>query len=266
MKSSKKPPLSVRIPKVLKRYKDEALRGVYGRSGRWARLARFPIPMLEPWRAPEIHLRRPQGLGDVLLCTPAIRELKRRNPQCRVYFYTDYPAFVRGLPYIDEVRPTSLAPSNSLFMDYKDAIPVHAHIARVIGDRLGLGVSDVTPDCMVDSKLVQKWKEAWSSLPRPHILILRRASSWTPNKDWQEASWVELINEIAHFGTVIESGATVEQTPVPHGSYVDLRGSTSLEELIAAVAAADLYIGPISGAMHIAAAVKTPAIVIAGGV
>jgi hypothetical protein len=84
---------------------------------------------------------------------------------------------VLGLPYIDDVHPTSQAPVNSLVMDYKNAIPVQAHIARVIGDGLGLCVSDVTPDCVVDPKLVQKWRDAWSRLPRPHILILRRASS-----------------------------------------------------------------------------------------
>jgi ADP-heptose:LPS heptosyltransferase len=52
---------------------------------------------------------------------------------------------------------------------------------------------------------------------------------------------------------------------LPDGSHLDLRGRTTLPELIAAIAAADLLIAPETGSMHIAAAVGTPAVVIYGG-
>jgi len=48
-------------------------------------------------------------------------------------------------------------------------------------------------------------------------------------------------------------------------NYVDLRDKTSLEELAAVVAASDLYVGPVSGPMHIAVAVGTPSVTICGG-
>jgi Glycosyltransferase family 9 (heptosyltransferase) len=51
----------------------------------------------------------------------------------------------------------------------------------------------------------------------------------------------------------------------PAGSYLDLRGQTTLPELVAAIAAADLIIALDTGPMHIAAAVGTPAVVIYGG-
>ena len=51
----------------------------------------------------------------------------------------------------------------------------------------------------------------------------------------------------------------------PAGSHVDLRGRTSLPELVAAIAAADLFIAPDTGPMHIAGAVAVPAVVIYGG-
>jgi hypothetical protein len=265
MADSAKPSLLVRGSRVLRRWKDEALRGVYGRSGPWARRARYPIPSFEPWRAKEVHLSKAEGVGDVLLCTPAVRELRRRNPGCRVHFYTQYPGLLRGLQYIDEVHMTSEAPANSLVLQYGDAIPPEAHLARLMGDVLGLEVSDVTPDCAVDSTLVERWGDAWKDLPRPHVVILRRAGNWTPNKNWQDESWVTLVDSLLKFGTVIEIGAMDEKATLPAGPYVDLRGRTNLEELVAAIAAADLYIGPDSGPMHIAAAVKTPGIVIAGG-
>ena len=246
--------------------KERILRRVYGRSGVLARLARYPIPLLAPWRLNEIHLLRwGKAIGDALLCTPAIRELKRRNPGCRVHFYTDMPDLLRGLKYINDIRPTSEAPADHIAMQYENATPTQAHLARIMGDQLGLKISDTTPDCAVDANLVERWRSAWNYLPRPHMLILRRASNWTPNKDWQDASWATLISSLARFGTVIETGAAEKPMGPDVGSYVDLRGRTSLDELAAAVAAADMYIGPISGPMHIAAAVGTPAVVIVGG-
>ncbi len=261
-----KPPLPVRAIRWLRQHKEEALRGVYGRSGPWARLARFPIPLLAPWRSNEVHAHRVgTGIGDVLLCTPALRELKARNPACNLHFYTQLPSLLRGLPYIDEVHDAGDAQAGSLTLTYANAIPAQVHLARLMGDELGLEVSDVTPDCVVDAALVERWLSAWRYLPRPHVLILRRASDWTPNKNWQDSSWVTLASSLSQFGTVIEIGAMDDKVPQPRGSYQDLRGRTSLEELVAAVAAADLYVGPISGPMHIAAATKTPAIVIVGG-
>ena len=46
---------------------------------------------------------------------------------------------------------------------------------------------------------------------------------------------------------------------------MDLRGKTSLEEMAAVIAASDMYIGPISGPYHIAAAVGIPSIAVSGG-
>jgi len=255
-----------RVTRGLRRRKEEALRGMYGRSGRWARLARFPVPLLAPWRASEVHLRwAGSGIGDILLCTPVLRELKRRNPHCRLHFYTHRPELLEGLPYIDEVHGVDDDPGRCRTITYANATPAEVHLARVLGDEIGLEVRDVTPDCAVDEALVERWRSAWRELPRPHFLVLRRASDWTPNKNWQDASWVTLAESLSRCGTVIEIGAPDATTQRPGGSYLDLRGQTNVQELVAAVSAADLYIGPISGPMHIAAAVKTEAVVIVGG-
>jgi len=50
---------------------------------------------------PELHLARNGALADVLICTPALWELKRRNPSCRVAFYANFEDLVSGLPFID---------------------------------------------------------------------------------------------------------------------------------------------------------------------
>ena len=44
-----------------------------------------------------------------------------------------------------------------------------------------------------------------------------------------------------------------------------MRSQTTLQELVAAIAAADLHVAPITGSVHIAAAIGVPTVVIYGG-
>ena len=236
------------------------------RWGRASRLVRSPVPALAPYRRHELHLSRNYGLGDVLMCTPAIREIKRLNPSCRINFYTDFPDLVEGLPFIDRVRPMAEQPEGYIWLNYEFSLPPHRHLARIIGDQVGVDVRDVRPSCAVRPDLVERFRSEWSDLPRPHVAITRRANSYTPNKDWPDPYWEALVARLAARGTVIDvGGPTTEPRAAPAGSHVDLRGRTSLPELVAAIAAADLFIAPDTGPMHIAGAVGTPAVVIYGG-
>lgn len=220
---------------------------------------------LIPWRR-SAHIFRSRQIGDALMCTPAMRALKQTNPRCRIHFYTDYPDLVRGLWYLDEISPTDKRPRRSMRVSYEGELPTRCHLARIIGKRLGVRVKDVTPDCYVDEKLVERFRSTWRDLPRPHILVQRRASSYTPNKDWPNDSWKTLISTILKTGTVIEIGENREgHVHFSSSNYIDLRGKTDLGELVASIAAADILVAPVSGPVHIASAVRTPAVVILGG-
>ena len=221
---------------------------------------------MAPFRRDELHISRKCCLGDVLMCTPALRELRRRNPGCRVSFYTDFPDLLEGLPFIDRVRPMVEQPEDYVWLNYEWSLPPHRHIARIIGDLLGLDVRDVRPSCAVRPDLVERFRNEWSDLPRPHVVVTRRASSYTPNKDWPDPYWDALVARLAARATVIDvGGPATEPSDRPAGSYLDLRGQTTRPELIAAIAAADLHIAPITGTVHIAAAMAVPTIVIYGG-
>jgi len=195
-----------------------------------------------------------------------MRALKQANPRCRIYFYTDYSDLVRDLWYIDQILPGNKRSLRSMRMSYEGDLPTRCHLAKILGKRLGVRVEDVRPDCSIDQKLVQRFRRAWRDLPRPHILVQRRASSYTPNKNWPDDSWVTLICVISKSATVIEIGETSEgHLPFVTPNYIDLRGKTDLRELVASIAAADILVAPVSGPRHIASAVRTPAVVILGG-
>ena len=75
-----------------------------------------------------------------------------------------------------------------------------------------------------------------------------------------------LVGRLAARATIIDVGIKPASALIrPTGNYLDLRGQTTLPELVAAIAAADLFIAPDTGPMHIAAAVQTPGVVIYGG-
>jgi ADP-heptose:LPS heptosyltransferase len=199
------------------------------------------------------------------MCTPALREFKRKNPSRQIHFYTRYESLIERLSYIDSVHHVSACPSDALWLNYDHAVYKKRHFSEAIGDMLGVVVTDVRPDCYVNKDLVSEYQRTWNRLPRPYILVQRQASAWTPNRNWPGEFWDELIPMLLGACTVIEIGTDFSLN-VYKGSknYVDLR-NVSVSEMVASIAAADVLVGPDSGPIHVAAAVGTSAVVVLGG-
>jgi ADP-heptose:LPS heptosyltransferase len=239
-------------------------------SRRWgglSRAIRFPIPGTAPWQRRHLEVAREAGIGDILMCTPALREVKRRNPSGRITFYAGFPDVLCGLPFVDEVRPFTERPRHALLLAVEGSYPPARHLAHVFADNLGVTIDDVRPGVALDPARAETWRARFASRPRPLIVVNRYSSTLTPNKDWADACWVELIDRMCRAGmSVVETGHPNPATAgVPRGGYEDLRGRTTLADVSAILAAADAHVGPSSGPHHMAAAVGTPAVVIYGG-
>lgn len=61
--------------------------------------------MIKPSKALFIQLRR---IGDVLMCTPAIRAFKEEFPECRLDFLTELPDVLQGNPHLNTVMLTNV--------------------------------------------------------------------------------------------------------------------------------------------------------------
>jgi ADP-heptose:LPS heptosyltransferase len=201
------------------------------------------------------------------MCTPALREVKRLNPRCRITFYAGFPDVLRGLPCVDEVRPFDERPPHALLLACEGSLPPRRHLAHVFADNLGVAVADVRPSCALDPELATVWRDRLARLPRPLVVVNRYSSTLTPNKDWPDANWVELIERMLHAGmSVVEIGhETPGSSQFRRAGYENLRGRTTLAEVAAVVAAGDVHVGPSSGPHHMAAAFGRPAVVIYGG-
>jgi ADP-heptose:LPS heptosyltransferase len=234
--------------------------------GLLSRVLRYPLPRLAPYRRRRLEVARVGGMGDILMCTPSLREVKRLNPACHITFCVGFPDVVRGLPFLDEVRPFEARTPAALLLACEASTPPGRHLARIFGDNLGVVVEDERPSCATDPERLAWWQQRWQGAPRPVVVVNRFANTWTPNKDWPDAYWVKLIQMLCESATVVDIGRP-EPTrgQVNHPHYHDLRGQTTLADLTAVIASADLHIGPSSGPLHIAAAFGIPAVALYGG-
>ena len=225
------------------------------RWGRAARLLRWPLPAMAPYRRRRLDVVRPMALGDILMCTPALREVKRLNPACRVTFYTGaaYQDLAASCPFVDAVRPAAEAPPDAVWMLYETAMagpsasptgpcrrtaPIGGSsrragpLARILGDRLGVDVKDIRPSCPADPAEVERFRRAWEDLPRPRVLVTREAGDFTRNKDWPDEYWEALLDRMLARCTIIEVGASCREgsPPAPGPRHVDLVGRTTLPQ------------------------------------
>ncbi len=251
--------------RISARLRDTGLRGASRAVARAAGRGAFRLRHARPWQADRLDLARSGGLGDVLMCTPVAREIKRRNPDCRIRFFTDYGDLVRGLPQFDEVLPFEAHPWTALHLEYRAPVPVGRHLAQAIAADLGMEIEDVRPDCVVRPEADDEADRLTAPAGRrPVVLLQRSASGWTPNKDWPADRWRSLAEMLRPHAFLIEIGGA-EPEDSPMATDLDLRGATPLATLAALVASADLLIGPDSGPIHLAAAFETPSITIYGG-
>ncbi|MEC4682641.1 MAG: glycosyltransferase family 9 protein [Nitrospirota bacterium] len=246
------------------RLRKKLERRILGLSGWPARALRNPLAFYPPWKKNILNVARSEGIGDVLMCTPVLREARLRNPGGYIRFFTDYPQLVKGLPYIDEVLPMQESPESVIRLSYEEAVPTKFHLARIMGDCIGIDVDNVTPDCMVQNDLRVLYRNRWGNTKT--IVALISPSKFTPNKEWPIGYWEELFRRIlGKVRVVLVGSGNNYKFNFDDEMLVDLRSQTSLEDLVAIVSTADLYVGPVSGPFHISAALGVPSVVIAGG-
>jgi heptosyltransferase-2 len=141
---------------------------------------------------------------------------------------------------------------------------------RVFLESMNVPVPTTEPDLKLPAPLLAAIGERYSAMPRPWTVLALGGSH--PEKDWPDAHWAMFLDSLRRStaGTVLLIGgadnsaradALVERsagaTPV---NACDL----SIVEAAALLRLADLFVGPDSGPMNLAAAGATPAFALFG--
>jgi ADP-heptose:LPS heptosyltransferase len=219
-----------------------------------------------------------QALGDAVVMTAAVRDLKTIRPDWCINIHTrpdllqvwdNNPHLTRGVT-LDDRDVQIIKPDYRSVMGEARLRPIHfiAAFHRVIGKQLGfeIPVQSFRPDLHIAS-----WERRDDANPagRKNFWVVMAGGKsdmtvkWWP---WYQ-KLVDLLRDRVSF---VQAGAARDHHPALDGA-LDLRGRTDARQFIRLIDHADGVVCPITAAMHIAAGLPgprggyKPAVVIAGG-
>jgi ADP-heptose:LPS heptosyltransferase len=199
-----------------------------------------------------------------VLCTAVFDAVKQRNPSCEIQFVSRYPELFSGHRSLSAVLPDQEAQrAGALPLVYAQVIPPPRPLTVLMAECVGLQLSGPLPPSLPEPAADPELQEAMAGWRKPLIVLQPQASRWTPNKDWPLARWNGLSRRLLEIGTVVECGADPVLDPVI--GQVSMAGRTTVVQFAQLVRAADLFIGPPSGGMHLAAAFRIPSLILYGG-
>lgn len=215
------------------------------------------------------------GLGDELLCSVPLHELRRRgvNGLCAM---TNRPEFFLHSPDVDAVRAMAhieipflerigVAASSTVYIHEKlppdiDVPPPHhiiAEMCRLSGIR---GEIELRPWLWLSDS---ERAAAGSFSGCVVVQSSRRAASLTiGNKEWDPNRFQKVVDVLVRNHRVVQLGLTEDP---PLNGVEDLRGQKSLRESAAILANATTFIGLVGFLMHLARSVNCPAVIVYGG-
>jgi ADP-heptose:LPS heptosyltransferase len=231
----------------------------------------------------KLILRNFQSAGDIVMLTAAVRDLHRSYPG---EFVTDvrtpFPDLWANNPYLtplDEGGPdVETIDCHYPLIHQSNTTPCHfLHgFPSYLNDRLGLRirVTDFKGDIHLSDaeRTALSNAESAGGKPEPYWLLVSGGKRDYTIKWWDHERYQQVVDHFAGRIQFVQVGERSHYHPPLHG-VVDLRGETTLRQLVRLVYGAQGAISPVSLLMHLAAAVETapgmprnrPCVVIAGG-
>jgi ADP-heptose:LPS heptosyltransferase len=189
-------------------------------------------------------------LGDEIMAIPIYQSIKSMWPDCELYVACSFPELIEDNPHVDGVisDEVSEVPDCDRYIYLRDAsrtVPRREHYARLAG----VPVSQTPPTLH------------WPKMNPPfemngQWIAVSTGATWR-TKRWPLSAWTALCNTLHdHDYQLIQIGQGDDRIGLDH-DYVD---RTSIREAGAILSHCSLFIGCDSGLLHLAAAVRTPAI------
>jgi ADP-heptose:LPS heptosyltransferase len=231
----------------------------------------------------KLILRNFQSPGDIVMLTAAVRDLHRCHPG---EFITDVrtscPALWEHNPYLTPLAENEpdveIIDCHYPLIHQSNSTPFHfLHgFTRYLNEQLGLSIS---PTEFKGDIHISTAEKAWFSTVE-HVegeseqfwLLVSGGKFDYTIKWWDPARHQQVIDHFRDRIEFVQVGEASHYHPPLHGA-LDLRGQTTLRQLVRLVYHSQGVVSPVSLLMHLAAAVPTkpgmarnrPCVVIAGG-
>ncbi len=231
----------------------------------------------------KLVLQNFQSAGDIVMLTAAVRDLHRSYPgEFSTDVRTPFPDLWAHNPWItplNEADPeVTVIDCHYPLIDHSNTTPCHfLHgFPAYLNDQLGLRIR--VSDFKGDIHLSDEERTSISALvsssadTEPYWLIVSGGKRDYTIKWWDHERYQQVVDHFAGRIQFVQVGEPSHHHP-PLQGVVDLRGQTSLRQLVCLMYAAQGAITPVSLLMHLAAAVEAPpgaprnrpCVVIAGG-
>jgi ADP-heptose:LPS heptosyltransferase len=228
-----------------------------------------------------IILKTTQSPGDVVMLTACVRELKRAlGADAEIDVRTPCPALWAHNPNLTPLEDGAgeLIECRYPLIHRSNTVPLHfIHgYTQFIGELLGLALAPV--EFRGDIHLAPE-ERGWMSQvqeivrqPVPFWIVAAGGKYDFTAKWWEHARWQSVVDGFAGRILFVQVGERKHHHP-PLRGVLDLRGKTSLRQLVRLVHHAQGVLCPVTLLMHLAAAVPVrqgmprnrPCVVVAGG-
>lgn len=217
-----------------------------------------------------------RGIGDDLLCTAVLHEMRKRG-RTKVAMMSNWPELFENLPYPAKVVPYDYGALHCIgragikvwqpsYGKAGEGEPLRygferGHFVEAMCRSVGIGGDiELQPHVVVTDAERSSWADCRGGI----VVQTSRANPRFElrNKEWLPEYWQKLPRLIRELAPIVQVGGGEDP---PFAGARDLRGRTGLRDVMAIMANAWLFVGLEGFLMHLARAVKTKAVVIFGG-
>lgn len=215
------------------------------------------------------------GIGDDLLLTTTLHELRRRGP-VRLGVMTRHPELFADSPDVDAVFPVNhrditfltrngIRSTRAVYIDEQLPpdidVPPPRHIIAEMCRRCGLtGEIELRPWLPLSPEEETRFASHAGAIV---VQSSRRGASLAiGNKEWLPERFQQVVDALVPHHRVVQLGQ--ETDPLLRG-VEDRRGRTTIRESAALLKHAAAFVGLVGFPMHLARAVDCPAVIIYGG-
>lgn len=235
---------------------------LYMRTGKFLmKPDRVDPPNLSVSPGQQIIVQRKAALGDVLLITPLLRELRSRFPSSPIHTVTGFPQFFERNPSVTSSEHWSTfrkSPPNSVFLNLDDAYESRpdSDIVSAYARASGVPIMDRRPEIHPSGGDVE-WAERELGTDE-WVIVHVGPKPWIACNPPAE-SVQRVLDALPSLG--LKSVLVGVQTNVRVSGTLDLRGKTTVHQLAALTSLSKMYFGIDSFPMHVAECFGIPRVV-----